>query len=158
MKRQFIFAVSVLISTLFVGSALAQELIIYPKKGQSKEVMGKDKYECYQWAKKETGFDPMEIPKATAPAPKQEAKKGGVVRGAAGGAAVGAIIDGGEGAGKGAAAGALIGAVRRRRQEKEHTQKEQQWANEQTSQYAQKRNKYNRAYAACLESKGYTVK
>ena len=88
-----------------IGPALAQEVIIFPSQGQSEEQMEKDKYECYQWAKKETGFDPMEIPKATAPPPKEEPQKGGLVRGAAGGAIVGGIIDGSDGAKKGAAAG-----------------------------------------------------
>jgi hypothetical protein len=32
------------------------------------------------------------------------------------------------------------------------------WANEQGAEYTQKRNHYNRAFAACMEGKGYTVK
>jgi hypothetical protein len=35
---------------------------------------------------------------------------------------------------------------------------QKQWEEEQTSQYLQKRNGYNRAYTACLEGKGYVVK
>jgi len=157
--KQLFLVITLLLSVLFVaGLALAQELIIFPGKGQSEDQMEKDKYECYQWAKKETGFDPMEAPKATEPPPKEEPKKGGLVRGAAGGAIVGGIIDGSDGAKKGAAAGAVVGGVRRGRQVRQEEQKQEQWAQDQAAAYSQNRDTYNRAYSACLEGKGYTVK
>lgn len=140
------------------------DMFIYPKEGQSEEQMEKDKYECYRWAKKQTGFDPMEVPTATAPPPRQEPPKGGVLRGAAGGALLGAAIgeiaddDPGKGAAIGAGTGALFGGVRRHRQVQQHHQAEQQWASDQESQYSQRRSQYNRAHAACLEARGYTVK
>jgi len=158
MKRLFIITILLLAAMFVAGPALAQELIIFPSQGQSDDQMEQDKYACYQWAKKETGFDPMEVPKATAPPPKEEPKKGGLVRGAALGAAVGGIVDGSDGAKKGAAAGGVVGGAKRRSQVRGQQQKEQQWAQEQAAQYSQKRNTYNRAYAACLEGKGYTVK
>ena len=49
-----------------------QDLIVYPAKGQSNDQMEKDKYECYSWAKGQTGFDPMQTPTATSPPPSQE--------------------------------------------------------------------------------------
>jgi len=158
MNRMILCTILLFIATLVAGPALAQELIIYPNQGQSKDQMEKDKYDCYQWAKKETGFDPMEVPKATEPPPKEEPKKGGLVRGAAGGAIIGGIIDGSDGAKKGAAAGGVVGGARRQSQKREQQQKEDQWAQEQGAQYSKKRNAYNRALAACLEGKGYTVK
>lgn len=157
----------VIVVTLFLlaSLALAQgDLIIYPKMGQSEGQQEKDKYDCYVWAKKQTGFDPMKIPKATEPPPQKEAKKGGLLRGAAGGALLGAAIGGiaddeaGKGAAIGAAAGGLFGGMRRQQQKKQQEQAEQQWAQEQASQYAHKRNNYNRAFSACLEARGYTVK
>jgi hypothetical protein len=42
----------------------ADELMIYPKGGQSGEQQEKDKFEFYSWAKNESGLDPM------APAPR----------------------------------------------------------------------------------------
>jgi hypothetical protein len=48
--------------------------------------------------------------------------------------------------------------VRSHRQQKQDEQAQQQWANQQANQYQQKRSAYNRAYSACLEGKGYTVK
>ena len=39
------------------GTAVAQELIVFPAKGQSNDQMEQDKFSCYTWAKNETGFD-----------------------------------------------------------------------------------------------------
>jgi hypothetical protein len=152
------------IALLSVGVVLAQDLVIYLAKGQSQEQMEKDKYECYTWAKQQSGFDPMQQPKATQPPPQQEAPKGGVVRGAARGAAVGAVVgeiakdDAGKGAKTGAAAGAIVGSARRRDQRRQQQQAEQQWAQQQTANYTKNRDKYNRAYGACLEAREYSVK
>ena len=52
--------ISLVIALLAAGIVLAQELVIYPAKGQSQEQMDKDKYECYTWGKQQTGFDPMQ--------------------------------------------------------------------------------------------------
>jgi hypothetical protein len=152
---------------LFIGlpdiASAQSDLIVYPKKGQTAQQQEKDEYECYTWGKNKTGFDPMEVPKATAPPPQKEAQQGGVgrgaVRGGLGGLAVGAIAgDAGKGAAIGAAAGGLFGGMRRQDQKRREEQAEQQWAQEQGAQYSQKRNTYNRAYRACLEGRGYTVK
>ena len=135
----------------------AQEPIIYPAKGQSKDQMEKDKYACYSWAKEQTGFDPMKAPEPSAAATAQP--KGGAVKGAAKGAAGGAIVgavagDAGKGAAIGAAAGGTVGAAKKRRGEKE----QQAAAQNAAATADQKRSEYNRAWGACLEGKGYTVK
>lgn len=39
-------------------SSAYHKLVVYPKKGQSAEQEKQDKYECYLWAVKQTGFDP----------------------------------------------------------------------------------------------------
>jgi hypothetical protein len=164
MRITICLAAFLLVATLVSGPVLAQDLIIYPSKGQSQDQLGKDKFECYSWAKKQTGFDPMEVPKTTAPPPQQQGPQGGLFRGAARGAAVGAVAgeiaddDAGKGAAIGAASGALIGGMRRRDQQRRHQQSQQQWAQDQTAAYSQKRTNYNRAYGACLEGRGYTVK
>jgi hypothetical protein len=41
-------------------NAAQQDLIIYPKNGQSKDQQAADQYECYGWAKNQTGFDPTQ--------------------------------------------------------------------------------------------------
>ncbi len=148
---------------LIAGAALADDLVIYPNKGQSKDQLEKDKYACYEWAKKQSEFDPMEQPKASAPPPAQESPEGGVVKGAARGAllgvAVGAIAgDAGKGAAIGAASGGLVGGVKRHDQEVKEGQKQDNWANHQAAEYEKNRAAYNKAYSACLEGKDYTVK
>ncbi|RLC16735.1 MAG: hypothetical protein DRI24_07650, partial [Deltaproteobacteria bacterium] len=118
----------------------------------------------YNWAKKETGFDPMLVPTASAPPPKQKETKAGAGRGAVGGALLGAglgKITGGsakKGAVIGGVGGAVVGGSRKAGTAEENKKANQQWANEQGAEYSQKRSKYNRAYGACLEGKGYTVK
>jgi hypothetical protein len=129
--------------------------MIYPKKAQSAEQQEKDKFECYSWAKNESGFDPMAPPMATAPPPKQQAPRGGVLRGAARGAAVGEIVD--DDWETGAKAGAAIGGMRRADQKRKEAQAQQQWEQEQQQIYAEKRNRYNRAYSVCLEGRDYSV-
>jgi hypothetical protein len=119
--------------------------------------MEQDRFSCYQWAKGQTGFDPMQAPTAAAPSPEE--KQGGVLRGAAGGAAAGAAIgaiagDAGTGAAIGAASGGMIGGARRHRGE----QAQQEAAQQQTAAYEEQRTTYNRAWSACMEGKGYTVK
>ena len=38
----------------------ADDLIIYPKNGQSKDQQAADQFECHDWAKNQTGFDPTQ--------------------------------------------------------------------------------------------------
>ena len=148
---------------LLAGPALASELMIYPNQGQSTEQQEQDKYQCYSWAKEQSGFDPMAPPTATEPPPAKEEERGGAgkgaLKGAVGGLAIGAIAgDAGKGAAIGAGSGALIGGVRRNSQVKREQHKREQWERQQVQQYSKNRNNYNRAYAACLEGRGYTVR
>ena len=159
---------TLIVITLLYGTAVAQELVIYPAKNQSKEQTEKDKFACYSWAKGESGFDPMAAPQATTSSPAQPTKSvargavgGGVVGGALG-AGIGAIAGGSSGAGKGAAIGVLsggtIGGVRSHSQNQQAQQAQRQSEQDQTAQSQQRRNNYNRAYGACLEGRGYTVR
>lgn len=156
-KLTICIAVACTLAVMTAASAYAaQEPIVFPAKGQSNEQTEKDKYSCYSWAKGQTGFDPMQAPTASAPPPE---KKGGVVKGAAvgavGGVAIGAIAgNAGKGAAIGAASGGIIGGVRKAKSNKE----QEQYAQDQAAGYEQKRSTYNRAWGACMEGKGYTVK
>ena len=154
--------ISILNIFFFAGVTLAQDPIVFPAKGQSQDQMEKDKFSCYQWAKNETGFDPMQTPTASTPPPQQQAGRGGAVKGAAVGAGAGAAIkrDGSrsKGAATGAVVGGVVGGAAQSRQMRKDQQARQQWEQEQANEYAQKRNTYNRAFGACMESKGYTVK
>ena len=162
MRRIALGSIPMLIGFLFTGIALAQDPIVFPAQGQSQEQMEKDEFSCYQWAKSETGFDPMQTPTASAPPPPQQAGRGGALKGAAVGAGVGALVKRSDSRSKGAATGALVGGVlggaRQAGQARQDEKARQQWEQQQANEYAQKRNTYNRAFSACMESKGYPVK
>jgi outer membrane lipoprotein SlyB len=163
MKKRIRWPVWLVILAIAAGPALAQEPIIYPKKGQSSQQLEKDKYDCYQWAKKETGFDPQAPATASTPPPVKETTKAGAGRGAVGGGliglGVGAIAGApGKGAAIGAASGALIGGVRRKKHTEKQEEKEQQWTQQEAASRQQKQNYYNRAFSACMEARDYNVK
>ena len=145
-----------------VNTAAANDLMIFPAKGQSDETMEKDKFSCYGWAKGQTGFDPMKAPATSTPPPSQSKKgstAGSAGKGALGGAALGAIIgDSSKSAKRGAVAGGLFGGVRQGSRNRSVDQQTQEWEQKEANNYANNRSQYNRAYSACLEGKGYTVK
>jgi hypothetical protein len=135
--------------------ALAQGAYVFPNKGQSPQQQATDQAACQTWAQQQTGYNPMAPP----PPPPAEAQRGGLVRGAARGAAVGAAVgaiagDAGKGAAMGAAGGGLMGGMRRADQRREQDAAAQ---NAQAQQQQANAN-YMRAFAACMEGKGYTVK
>ena len=165
--KQIAILISVTASLFLSGSALAQEMVIYPSQGQSNEQLEQDKFQCYSWSKNESGFDPMALPTTSEPPPAKEAQQGGVARGAVrgtlAGGAIGAIAgnsksDTRTGLRAGAATGALVGGMRRNNQVKKEDQQRKNWEQQQVNQYAQGRTNYNRAYAACMEGRGYSVK
>jgi len=157
MTHNRVFGSCLLVALLASGSAVAQELYVFPQKGQDQAQQDADRGACHVWAVNQTGFDPTTA--STAPPPSNEAKKGGVVRGgargAAAGAAVGAIAgNAGKGAAMGAAGGGLVGGMRRSDQKQQQAQNNRNWQAQQDAQRAS----YRRALTACLEGKGYTVK
>lgn len=141
------------------ASAIAQQVFVFPNKGQSAQQTEQDKYSCYEWARQQTGYDPMNA-QAGAPPPPPSQPSGGVARGALRGAVGGAVIgeiaddDAGKGAAIGAAAGGMMGGMRQREARRQQEQQYQQ----QTAASAGAADTYNRAFAACLEGRGYTVR
>ncbi len=152
----------ILVLSLLTGAAsaaLAQQPIVYPAKGQTPQQQQKDEGECYSWAKQQTGVDPAALAQQSASQPAPSGPQGERAKGALGGAAAGAIIGGVAGdAGKGAAIGATTGVIAggSKQRRTARAQKEQQQQQQQTTQGALAN--YQRAYAACLEGRGYTVK
>ena len=156
---------AVLAGFLIAAAVHAQEMFIYPSKGQSAAQQDKDKYECYNWAKGQTGFDPMAPPKTRTPPPSGGGKSvaGGAVTGAALGAGVGAIggaIGGkaGKGAAIGAGAGGLLGGMSAAGQNAKASDARRDWERQEANRYAAARGQYNRAFATCMEGRGYAVK
>jgi hypothetical protein len=138
----------------------AQELFVYPAEGQTPDQQAADEAECRGFARNQTGFDPnapVSVARSSSPPPGTGSN---AVRGAAVGATVGAIASGGStkrtkrAAAAGAAGGALIGGMQRR----DAQMREEQLRQQEQQQYAQALGNYNRAYTACLEGKGYTVR
>jgi predicted lipid-binding transport protein (Tim44 family) len=166
-KRIVLLIGAVVLTGVLTNRAFAStELFVYPEKGQSQDQTEKDKFECYGWAKGQSGFDPMAPPTASQPPPQQQARgsvAGGAAKGGVGGGLLGAGIgaiagDAKKGAAIGALSGGVMGGMRRNRQHKSDRQAQEQWAQQQAGQYQQQRSLYNRAYAACLEGRGYSVK
>jgi hypothetical protein len=157
-------------------------MFAFPKNGQSADQQLKDESECYGMAKQRTGID------AQAPPPKglseeekkaaqqqaaenakqaQGARVGGAARGAAGGAAIGAIAGD---AGKGAAAGAVAGTMRGGMAQRQANAQAKQQAAAQTAaaqkkgeeemlrQHQEGLDTFQRAFAACMDARNYSVK
>ena len=140
----------------FAGGATAQQFV-YPAKGQTPDQQKKDEAACHTWAVEQSKYDP-----ANPPAPQAAAKPpttatgstpGAGARGAARGAIVGEAVSGDASAGAAAGAVAARGASRKQNQAAAQQQQQQATQQQQAGQQA-----YQKARAACLEGKGYTVK
>jgi len=143
------------------GTSFAKSLGIYvfPAKNQDKATQDKDDGDCYRWAVEQSGIDPLNPPKVEAAkvdtAPDGTAVKG-AARGAAAGVAIGAIAgDAGKGAAIGAVAGGLAGRRAKVAGDAQQQQKNEQAATQQTAAISAE---FKKAFSACLEGKGYTVK
>jgi hypothetical protein len=152
--------------------AASAGLLAYPAKGQSADQQTKDEAECYNWAKTQSGYDPMSPPPPPTAAPAQPAQASGPsgarVRGAARGAAAGAIVgevadnDADKGAAVGAAAGVVAGGRQARHQQAQQQEKAQEQAQASQAQAKAAQDalagKFKSGMTVCLEAKGYTVK
>ena len=145
--------ITTIFATLMVSGPVLADPVIFPAQGQSAEQQEKDKFDCYTWAKQQSGFDPMSSSDTATAQP--QTKQGGVLKGALVGGAAGAIIgDSSKHARNAALGGAAVGGVRQHRS----NEKSQAAAGQHNAQVAGNRSNYDRANAACLEGKGYTVK
>ena len=144
---------ALLVAAVFAAGASAQQ-VVFPAKGQSAQQQKKDEGECHTWAVTNSKYDPTNPPKqAAAPPPPSGPTPGAGVRGAARGAVVGEVVSGD--ASSGAAVGAVAARGQSRRQNAAAGQQQQQAAVQQDQAGMAQ---YQKARAACLEGKGYTVK
>jgi hypothetical protein len=134
-------------------------LFVFPSNDQNKETQDADEMACYKWAKEQTGVDPLNPPEVQA-AQVDRSADGTAIRGAAGGAAAGAAIGAIAGdAGKGAAIGAVAGGLRGWRAKVVGDEMQQQQNNAAAAAATEEMmNNFKKAFSACLEGKGYTVK
>jgi hypothetical protein len=165
-----------------ISPAKSINMFAFPRNGQNSDQQLKDENDCYDLAKQQTGMDPQAPPpagksaeqkateqKAAADnAPKaQGGRAKGAARGAAGGAAVGAIAgDAGKGSGAGAVAGTMRGGMQQRqantasqKQAAAQTAAKQQKEEEQLKlAHAEGLDAFQRAFAACMDARNYSVK
>jgi hypothetical protein len=165
------------------SSAQSIGMYAYPKNKQSADQQVKDENQCFASAKQQSGVDPQAPPPAAKTEEQKKAEqqaaadnakqaKGGrakgAAKGAAGGAAIGAIADdeAGKGAGAGAVAGTMVGGAKQRRANKASKQQAAQATAQQQQQeeaqakgaYQQGIDQFKRAFSACLDSRGYSIK
>lgn len=143
----------------------ATDVYAYPLKGQSAEQQDRDRYECYGWAVKQTGFDPSapergpheRVRIVDAPPPGSTTAAGAVT-----GAAMGAIVSGphdtAEGAVVGAIAGAVIGAAAEQQQAQRVEAAESERRAQEHAAASERASSYRRALSACFEARGYSVR
>jgi hypothetical protein len=118
--------------------------------------MERDEYACHQWATKDTGVDPEALAEAKLAAPTPSEPHGGEgLRGAGMGAAGGAMEgDTAGGAARGFGIGRMVSVIRAKKQLRE----QQSSGSNDAAQLQTQLDKYDRAYAACLTGRGYSVK
>jgi hypothetical protein len=141
-------------------------LYAFPAKGQTPEQQKQDESACYAWAQEQSGIDPAAVKanpdsaKKAAGAKADSATAGAGVKGAAAGAAGGAVVGAIAGdAGTGAGVGAVAGVAKGRRAKKQaKKQAEQQAVQQANAQAAGTLDTFKKAFSACIEGKGYSVK
>ncbi len=148
--------------------APSTQVYFYPKAGQTTEQQSRDHYECYNWAIKQTGFDPGQsaIPRdqrvrvVPMPPPGHD-----TITMAVAGAVLGALIGGRHHAGAGALIGASGGAIAGAASDSarvEAARQQEEAYNAQSRAYdartEARASTFRRAMSACLEGRGYSVR
>jgi len=136
----------------------------YPTQGQTPEQQDRDRYECHEWAVKQTNFDPSapnlpphdQVRVVSGPPPGT-----GTAVGAVAGAILGAAVSSTWHSGTGALVGALAGGAVGTAADAANAQQVQEVRVRDGRQAAileQKAANYRRAVSACLDARGYSVK
>jgi hypothetical protein len=155
---------------------------VFPKKDQSAEQQQKDETECFDSAQAQSGVDPGKPAPRPPTAAQQEAvaqeaarnapqasaeRARGAARGAVVGAVGGAILGApGAGAAVGAGAGTMRGGSAQRQANANAQQqaaanavaKQKQAYARKKAAYDKEQESFKRAFGACLDARGYSVK
>ena len=129
--------IAVILSGCATSEPARPNVAAYPARGQSAEQQARDNAACQGWARQQTNYEP-------GPDTAKGAGVGlavGAIAGAATGAAIGAATGN---AGRGAAVGAVVGGVGGTAVGAGYG-------------YTRNRDGYDRAYAACMQGKGYSI-
>jgi hypothetical protein len=144
------------------------DVYAYPTQGQTPEQMDRDRYDCHEWAVKQTNFDPSapgtpphdRVVVAAGPPPGTNTAIGAVA-----GAILGAVIAGPRDSGFGAVAGGITGAAigstgdaANAQAQNDQIRAARSMDARQAAALDQKATDYRRAVSACLEGRGYSVK
>lgn len=143
---------TIVAAALCVATPAGASQYVYPAKGQGPKTQASDESACTSWATSKTGYDPSVPHTAPVASAAPVTGSGARLKGAALGAGMGAIAGN---AGAGAAGGALAGGMARRHANREQAEAQN---NASAQQLTAKRDEFDRARAACLTGKGYTVK
>lgn len=147
------------------------DVAAYPRNGQSDYQQRRDRYECYNWAVAQSGFDPGRLNTRQVPAPppvhvepNPPAGTDTVALGVTG-ALIGATVANPRNAGGGAIVGLLLGSLFGAASDSARAasaQRIEEAANmrydARQHQLYERADRYRRAMAACLEGRGYTVR
>ncbi len=144
------------------------QVYFYPKEDQTAEQQSRDHYDCYNWAVKQTGFDPgqsaiptdQRVRVVPMPPPGHDTATLAVA-----GAVLGMLIGGPRhalgGALIGASGGAMAGAASDSARQESARQQENAYASRdraQDNRLAESASGFRRAMGACLEGRGYSVR
>jgi hypothetical protein len=129
----------------------------FPNNQQTPEQQRNDQAACYEWAKQDTSFDPLAASQQAQN--QQSAPKGVPMKSAAQGAGMGAAIGAISGdAARGAAAGSIGGVIRGKMAQKSAEQKAAAQAQAKAQAQQNGNENFKRAFTACMEGKGYSVR
>lgn len=136
----------------------------YPMHGQSAKQLDRDRYECYRWAKQQTGFDPSapNLPAEARVHVVQGPPPGAnTAIGAVAGAIIGAAISDPWDRGFGAVTGALVGGAIGSSADAANAERERsqvQYSRAELARVELEASNYRRALKACLRGRGYSVR
>lgn len=141
------------------------KVYFYPLQGQNDSQQDRDRYECYSWAVRQTGFDPSrhEAPVEQRAAVVPSRSPGQAIGAAAAvGAVIGAIAAGpgntAEGAVVGAMAGTVVGSAAAAAERNDAGRASRYRPARSDRRFDQQAGEFRRAMSACLEGRGYSVK
>ncbi len=142
----------------------APAIYFYPSQGQNAARQDRDRFECYQWAKAQTGTDPGMTPVNGSAVTIMEPRVTGTgaAVGAVTGATIGAATSGRHGGGGavvlGAIIGGMLGAVTENTNAQTRAQAQAQAYDNQSRAVASRQiDAFRRAMGACMSSRGYTI-
>jgi hypothetical protein len=143
------------------------QVFFYPTRGQSAAQQDRDRYECYLWARQQTGFDPSTpqlAPHQRVQVEPNPPAGHDTATGAVTGAVLGAVVAPPGRKAEGAVAGAIVGtavgaasdSARQEQAERVQDRYDQRDA-KRMARLEQQAAGYRRAMSACLSGRGYRV-